>query len=196
VDVGVLMTCIKESMPAVWARIDDMDDGRGQISTSRLPTVSLATTAWFMSCFIGNLPIESVLRVWDSFFYEGSKTLFRIALAIFKSGEWEIRNFSDHMEIFQVVQQIPRKLIDANSLMEACYKRRNGFGHLSQETIDARRKERRTALQRDRDRKNGQLNPHESDELRPPSRSGLRRAASKAIRAHSRRRGPPIQEAT
>ena len=27
--------------------------------------------------------------------------------------------------------------------MEACFRRRNGFGHLSQETIDARRAERR-----------------------------------------------------
>lgn len=200
VDVGVLMTCIRDSMPAVWAKIDDIDEGRGQISTNRLPTVSLATTSWFMSCFIGNLPYESVLRVWDSFFYEGSKTLFRIALAIFKSGEMEIRNVNEHMEVFQVVQGIPRRLIDASALMESCFKRRNGFGHLSQETIDARRKERRTALQRDRDRKNGQLNPLVEDpmaEARPNSKgSGLRRAASKARlrRTHSRRR-QPIQEA-
>jgi hypothetical protein len=193
VDVGVLMTCIQESMPAVWAKIDDINGGRGEISTNRLPTVSLATTAWFMSCFVGNLPIETVLRVWDSFFYEGSKTLFRIALAIFKTGEWEIRNVNEHMEIFQVVQLIPRRLIDASALMESCFKRRNGFGHLSQETIDARRKERRATLQRDRDRKNGQLNPTLDDERvsRPDSRgSGLRRMASRSRlrRAQSKRR--------
>ncbi|TID25261.1 putative gtpase activating protein [Venturia nashicola] len=189
VDVGVLMTCIKESMPAVWGKIDDIDAGRGRISTNRLPTVSLATTAWFMSCFVGNLPIETVLRVWDSFFYEGSKTLFRIALAIFKSGEWEIRKVSEHMEIFQIVQAIPRKLLDANSLMESCYKRRNGFGHLSQETIDARRKERRTAMQAERERKNGQKNSNflapsfTEDMSRPTTREGkLRRAASRAVR--------------
>lgn len=190
VDVGVLMTCIKESMPAVWSKIDDIDEGRGRISTNRLPTVSLATTAWFMSCFVGNLPIETVLRVWDSFFYEGSKTLFRISLAIFKSGEWEIRKVSEHMEIFQIVQAIPRRLLDANSLMESCYKRRNGFGHLSQETIDARRRERRTAMQVERDRKNGQKNdnlllpsPTTADMSGPTTREGkLRRAASRAVR--------------
>lgn len=199
VDVGVLMTCIKESMPAVWAKIDDIDEGRGRISTNRLPTVSLATTAWFMSCFVGNLPIETVLRVWDSFFYEGSKTLFRIALAIFKSGEWEIRKVSEHMEIFQIVQAIPRRLLDANSLMESCYKRRNGFGHLSQETIDARRKERRTAMQVERDRKNGQKNNNfllpspTADMSRPTTREGkLRRAASRAVRhrPHTGKRPP------
>jgi hypothetical protein len=203
VDVGVLMSCIKDSMPAVWAKIDDIDEGRGQISTNRLPTVSLATTAWFMSCFIGNLPTESVLRVWDSFFYEGSKTLFRVSLAIFKLGEWEIRNVNEHMEVFQVVQLIPRRLIDASALMESCFKRRNGFGHLSQETIDARRKERRSALQQDRDRKNGQLNPNLDDDFAvvvktEPRENGLRRVASKAKirRTHSRKRYPPMQEAT
>jgi hypothetical protein len=196
VDVGVLMTCIRDSMPQVWAKIDDVNDGgRAAISTTRLPTVSLATTAWFMSCFVGNLPTESVLRVWDCFFYEGSKTLFRIALAIFKTGENEIRNVSEHLEIFQVVQAIPRRLLDVNALMESCYKRRNGFGHLSQDVIDGRRRERRSALQKDRDRKTGQLNPRVLEDMqRPPSRGRrgtLSRAASRARglnRAKSKKR--------
>jgi hypothetical protein len=195
VDVGVLMTCIRDSMPQVWAKIDDVTGG-GPISTNRLPTVSLATTAWFMSCFVGNLPTESVLRVWDCFFYEGSKTLFRIALAIFKTGENEIRNVSEDLEIFQVVQGIPRRLIDVNALMESCYKRRNGFGHLSQDVIDGRRKERRTALQTDRDRKNGFMSPKVLEETqRPPSRGRrgtLSRAATRArglSRAKNKKRG-------
>lgn len=157
VDLGVLMISIKESMPAIWAKIGGELDGstysdinaaqRQGISTSgvpmRLPPITLCCTAWFMSCFIGTLPIETTLRVWDTFFYEGSKTMFRIALAIFKAGEGEIRAINDPMEVFQTVQTIPRKMLDANELMEACYRRRNGFGHLSQELIEARRKERR-----------------------------------------------------
>jgi hypothetical protein len=156
-----------------------------------------------MSCFIGNLPTEAVLRVWDCFFYEGSKTLFRIALAIFKAGENEIRNVSQEMEVFQVVQLIPRRMLDVNALMQSCYKKRNGFGHLSQDIIDARRKERRTALQQERERKNmggadGTLqsptSPFASGEERPQSRGRkgtLSRAASRARglnRAKSRRR--------
>jgi len=205
VDIGVLMQCIKESMPAVWAKIDDCHDnptsplspasvsnafgskaksksnftihnnsstsnsrsnpksnpsgaaggGSDTASLTRLPTVSLATTAWFMSLFVGTLPIESVLRVWDSFFYEGSKTLFRIALAIFKTGEAEIRAVREDMEVFQVVQTIPRRLVDASALMEGCFKRRNGFGHLSQEVIDLRRFERRKVLADERARAAG-----------------------------------------
>ncbi|KAK7993571.1 hypothetical protein PG989_006952 [Apiospora arundinis] len=154
VDLAVLMSSLRNSMPAVWTKIGGELDGTDAVKPksrrhrkgpepTRLPPITLCMTAWFMSCFIGTLPIETTLRVWDVFFYEGSKTLFRIALAIFKIGESEIKSVSDPMEIFQVVQTIPRRLIDANGLMESCFKRRNGFGHLSQDTIEQRRQERR-----------------------------------------------------
>lgn len=181
IDIGVLMGSIKESMPAVWAKIDDTEEiaagsGNGASASARLPTVALATTSWFMSIFIGTLPVETVLRVWDSFFYEGSKTLFRIALAVFKLGEGEIRAVSDPMEIFQVVQTIPRRLVDANILMEACYRRRNGFGHLSQDTIDAKRAQRRRIHAADIAKRAGSAATDER--TRQPST--LRRAASRA----------------
>lgn len=158
VDLGVLMTSIKESMPAIWTKIAGELDGStiDPSKSMRLPPITLCTTAWFMSCFIGTLPIETVLRVWDSFFYEGSKTLFRIALTIFKLGEQEIKAVNDPMEIFQVVQTIPRRLVDCNVVMEACFKRRNGFGHLSQDTIEARREERRRGYADERARANGE----------------------------------------
>lgn len=183
VDIAVLMMSIRESLPAVWAKIDDFaDSGLTGLSVNRLPTVSLATTAWFMSLFVGSLPIETVLRVWDSFFYEGSKTLFRIALAIFKIGEPEIKAIGDQLEVFQVVQAIPRKILDVNLLMETCFKRRNGFGHLSQETIDQRRAERRKALQQQREKADGLL-MIEDEEVgidRGRRMNTLRRAASRA----------------
>ncbi|KAI1260595.1 RabGAP/TBC [Xylariaceae sp. FL1019] len=164
VDLGVLMTTIQESMPNVWAKIGGELDGTDAVRpksrrhlrrvemTTRLPPITLSMTSWFMSCFIGTLPVESTLRVWDIFFYEGSKTLFRIALTILRLGEGEIKKVADPMEIFQVVQTMPRKMLDANGLMEACYKRRNGFGHLSQETIEQRRQERRMHVKAEKEK--------------------------------------------
>ncbi|KAJ2903319.1 GTPase activating protein [Zalerion maritima] len=166
VDLGVLMQSLQESMPLVWAKVggDIENENRGgrfrrgtsrraaEPDVNRLPPITLSMTAWFMSCFIGTLPIEPTLRVWDVFFYEGSKTLFRIALTIFKLGEGEIRALKDPMEMFELMQSLPRKLFDANAVLEGCFKRRNGFGHLSQDTIDARRKERRDAGRKDVER--------------------------------------------
>ncbi len=171
VDLGVLMAALKDSMPGVWAKVGgELDDipangvpippapkhatlGRKSKRSKlivgagdRLPPITLCMTAWFMSCFIGTLPIETTLRVWDVFFYESSKTLFRVALGIFKVGEAEIRAVTDPMEMFGVVQAIPRRLLDCNALMEATFRRRNGFGHISQESIEEKRKERRDAM--------------------------------------------------
>lgn len=140
IDIGVLMSCIKDSLPAVWAKLDDNE------GEARLPTVSLATTAWFMSLFVGTLPIESVLRVWDCLFFEGSKTLFRVAMSIFKSCESKVVGLGDPMEVFQLVQSFPRGMLDANGLMEQCFRRRTGFGGISQGLIEGRRAARREAV--------------------------------------------------
>ena len=165
VDLGVLMIALKDSMPGVWKQIggDELEAGKksrgrlgrghggnsGSISDpNRLPAITFCMTAWFMSCFIGTLPIETVLRVWDVFFYEGSRTLFRISLALFKLGEREIRAVQDPMEMFGVVQAFPRRMLDCNTLMETCYKRRNGIGHLSQEAVEEKRQERRDGIRK------------------------------------------------
>jgi hypothetical protein len=153
IDIGVLMSCLKDSLPGIWAKLDDKKDlhaiastgvgGGAGVGALRLPTVSLATTAWFMSLFVGTLPIESVLRVWDCLFFEGSKTLFRVALAIFKAGEAEISKVSDPMEVFQVVQTAPKSMLDCNALLEVCFRRRGGFAGVSQGLVERRREERR-----------------------------------------------------
>lgn len=184
VDLGVLMNNIQDMMPSIWAKIGGELDGSNSSAPSsalRLPPISLCTTAWFMSCFIGTLPIETTLRVWDSFFYEGSKTLFRIALTIFKVGEQEIKAVNDPMEIFQVVQTIPRRLVDANLLMDTCYKRRNGFGHLSQDTIEKGRVERRKGYAAERDRV-------ARGDIPVPTTPGLARSGTKRTGALFRRK--------
>jgi hypothetical protein len=63
------MTSIKESLPAVWQKIGGgLDGGEVELSSTKLPPVTLCTSSWFMSGFIGSLPIETILRVWDVLF--------------------------------------------------------------------------------------------------------------------------------
>lgn len=138
VDLWVLMVAFKESMPGLWPKVGNVDGNAGP-RDARLPAISLCTTSWFMSLFIGTLPVESVLRVWDILFYEGSRTLFRVALAIFKLGEQRIKAMSDPMEILQMVQSLPRGMLDVGALMDVAFRR----GGISQEWVEKRRKQRK-----------------------------------------------------
>ncbi len=106
-----------------------------------------------MSLFIGTLPIESVLRVWDVLFYEGSRTLFRTALCIFKTGEESIKGVSESVELFQLVQGLPRGMLDAGVLIHTMNKR----GAIGGEWIERKRVERREWFARERGRVAGGL---------------------------------------
>lgn len=149
VDLWVLMVALKSTMPNIWNKVGAAGTpADGLDSSARLPPISLCTTSWFMSLFIGTLPTESVLRVWDVLFYEGSRTLFRVALTIFKLGEQRIKSVGDSMELFQVVQGLPRGMLDAGSLIIAVNRR----GGVSSEWIEARRWDRRQWYARERTR--------------------------------------------
>ncbi|KAI1302794.1 hypothetical protein EDD11_005552 [Mortierella claussenii] len=143
IDQAVLMTLVMERLPAIWGKFSggatsvEMDEGPG------LPTVTLVTSHWFLTLFINILPVESILRVWDCFFYEGRKILFRVALTIMRLHEAEISKIDDPLEVFQVVQNIPKRLIDCHRLMEACFKRMGSFD-LTTKDIDRRYDQFRT----------------------------------------------------
>lgn len=157
IDLWILMVLLRDSMPHIYSKIASMGGAptiRGKVPpltvNSRLPDITLGLTNWLMSVFIGTLPLESTLRVWDIFFYEGSKTFFRVSLAIFKACEREIMGVSDPMEVFQVVQTVPKKLLDVNTLLEDCFVRRHRVG---QGRIEELRAARRTAVRQEKMRR-------------------------------------------
>lgn len=109
VDQGVLLICIKQYMPEFWSKIEQsiIYSNGGNINLlkrvenscqsefeinineviNKLPPITLSTASWFMSCFIGVVPIETTLRIWDCLFYEKSHFLFKVSLAILKLGQ-------------------------------------------------------------------------------------------------------------
>lgn len=153
-DQGVLMMCIREYIPKLWAIIGKSYDGTvlpdDKILT-RLPPVTLVTSSWFMSVFVGVLPIESVLRVWDIIWYEGSKTIFRVSLTICRlcmdhpnflkrkaSKSNNEGSESDQIELFQFMQSFPKSITDPNLIIDSCFKKIGGYGYgfVSQDEIN------------------------------------------------------------
>jgi hypothetical protein len=49
--------------------------------------VSILATDWFLTLLATSMPAETVARMWDALFNEGSKVLYRTALALLKSAE-------------------------------------------------------------------------------------------------------------
>ncbi|KAG7928465.1 hypothetical protein KL925_001765 [Ogataea polymorpha] len=140
---GVLMLCLRQYLPNVWALINESSHSNNNSFLYDLPTLSFCTTSWFMSIFVGVLPIETTLRVWDCLFYEESKAIFQVSLTIFKLLEPQMVDLSHKRseddgilsaELFQMIQNAPKRLLDANALMEECF-RFSSFSKLSQEEI-------------------------------------------------------------
>lgn len=62
---------------------------------------ALFASKWFICLYSEVLPTETVLRVWDAVFYEGSKVLFRVALGLLKINQEQLlarNNFGDLVE--------------------------------------------------------------------------------------------------
>lgn len=153
-DQGVLMLCVKEYIPQLWQVLGKNFDGEALSEDkilARLPPVTLVTSSWFMSLFVGILPVETTLRVWDIIWYEGSKTIFRISLTILKlcldSTEFKAKQVQQQdiggtetelIELIQLLQNFPKRIADPNLLIDCCYKKIGGygFGSLSQDEIN------------------------------------------------------------
>ncbi|KAI9276726.1 rab-GTPase-TBC domain-containing protein [Phascolomyces articulosus] len=153
IDQTVLMMLIWERMPHLWDKLAEKKSSFWDYAAdgTSMPTITLVTNHWFLTLFINILPIETVLRVWDCFFYEGASVLFRVALALFKMSETTIMSIDDSLEIFQVIQNMPKKIIDCQMLLDYTFRR---FGSLTDITHDDL--ERRREMCRDR-RRSGRI---------------------------------------
>ncbi|CAG8446460.1 11174_t:CDS:2, partial [Scutellospora calospora] len=115
VDQAVLMMFIMKKMPNIWNKMNvggGWDPEKPEKLDSNMPTITLVTSHWFLTLYINILPIEFGIAS------SSNKILFRIALAIFKLNEEKILAVDDPMEIFQVVQNMPKKLIDCHKLID------------------------------------------------------------------------------
>ncbi|XP_067151762.1 growth hormone-regulated TBC protein 1 isoform X1 [Apteryx mantelli] len=94
-DQEVLGELVKMKVPAVA----ELMERHGVMWT-------LVVSRWFICLFIDILPVETVLRIWDCLFYEGSKIIFRVALTLIKQHQafiLEATNFPDICDKFKEI---------------------------------------------------------------------------------------------
>ncbi|XP_063045336.1 TBC1 domain family member 2A [Engraulis encrasicolus] len=106
--------------------------------------VAHVTVSWFPSLFIELLPSDILLPLWDAFLYEGSKVLFRYALALLKYKEEEILKLKDATELFQYLFFFTKTIADAGRLRNIAF---GDFNPLSKRHLRGRRAWHRDRLE-------------------------------------------------
>ncbi|XP_007902259.1 growth hormone-regulated TBC protein 1-A isoform X1 [Callorhinchus milii] len=117
-DQEVLGELVKMKIPAVAALMDHHN-----------VMWTLVVSRWFICLFIDILPVETVFRIWDCLFYEGSKIIFRVALTLIKHQQasiLEANNFPDVCEKFKEITQGPL-ITDCHNFMQKIFREPGGL---------------------------------------------------------------------
>jgi len=99
-----------------------LDDQLGRLSSHLLKegiTTTMFASQWLMTIFSYNFPLSTVLRIWDVFFYQGPKFVFRIAIAVLKHAQahlLELRFEELMRELRQVQNRIDNDQLIATAL--------------------------------------------------------------------------------
>ena len=100
---------------------------------------------WFLSLYIKTLPIESCLRVWDSFVLEGSKLLFRIALGLLSLHEERLVRVAEFGRLYSLISVLGAAQFDCERLMQEGFSMRG----VSRRTVERLRRRERRAMERE-----------------------------------------------
>ncbi|KAM8733150.1 TBC1 domain family member 2A isoform 1-T2 [Acanthopagrus schlegelii] len=115
-DQWVLKDFLTEKLPRLAAHFEDHSID-----------VSLITFNWFLVVFVESLPSDILLPLWDAFLYEGTKVIFRYALALFKYKEDDILRIQDSVEIFQYLRIFTKTISDSRRLISIAFSDMNPF---------------------------------------------------------------------
>ncbi|KAF9426703.1 hypothetical protein BGZ94_006125 [Podila epigama] len=109
IDAQVFSQLLKEQDPALSEHL-----GKNDV----IPLMYM--TQWFMTLFTMSLPWASVLRVWDVFYFDGVKALFRVGLAIlYLCREHLLTKCPSSSELLAYILHIPLEILAPKPLLEA-----------------------------------------------------------------------------
>ncbi|XP_028315072.1 TBC1 domain family member 2A isoform X2 [Gouania willdenowi] len=134
-DQRVLKDLMADKLPRLWSHFE-----------SHSVDVSLVSFNWFLVIFVESLHTEILLQLWDAFLYEGTKVIFRYALALFKYKEEEFLKIQDSVQIYQYLRFFTKTISDSRKLSNIAFAELNPFpGRL----LRSRRAVHRERLQRE-----------------------------------------------
>ncbi|XP_037743190.1 TBC1 domain family member 30 isoform X1 [Chelonia mydas] len=128
VDMAVFRDLLRMKLPELSQHLDTLQRAANRESRGGFepPLTNVFTMQWFLTLFATCLPNHTVLKIWDSVFFEGSEVILRVALAIWaKLGE-QIECCETADEFYSTMGKLTQEmlednLIDSNELMQTVY---------------------------------------------------------------------------
>ncbi|KAM4676284.1 TBC1 domain family member 30 isoform 2-T2 [Discoglossus pictus] len=128
VDMAVFRDLLRMKLPELSQHLDLLQRTANRESGGGYepPLTNVFTMQWFLTLFATCLPHHTVLKIWDSVFFEGSEIILRVALAIWaKLGE-QIECCQNADDFYSTMGRLTQEmlednLIDSNELMQTVY---------------------------------------------------------------------------
>jgi len=83
--------------------------------------LSSICSEWYITWFAKSLPTLTVLRVWDTLFFEGFKVLFRVSIGVFKCVEQDVLKCGSFEAVMERAKSWPRFIVEHNQLLKASF---------------------------------------------------------------------------
>ncbi|XP_070709923.1 TBC1 domain family member 30 [Pempheris klunzingeri] len=128
VDMAVFRDLLRLKLPRLSQHLHHLQKAANREAGGSYepPLTNVFTMQWFLTMFATCLPAPTVLKIWDSVFFEGSEVLFRVALAIWERLGERIEYCQTADEFYSTMgcltqEMLEHNLIDPTELMQEVY---------------------------------------------------------------------------
>jgi len=161
IDLCVFKDLVQAKLPKIHQKLEELN-----------VTIELLTINWFLCLFVNSVPLETTLRIWDMFFYDGVKALFRAGLTLLKINEKSIMKSQSSDQLMTFLKAFTRSALDCHAFMKISMDVR-WIGVISSSIINELREKYRSGI----------VNLRNSIHLSPSGRSSL--AAEESLEVES-----------
>ncbi|XP_053319376.1 TBC1 domain family member 30-like isoform X2 [Spea bombifrons] len=128
VDMAVFRDLLRMKLPELSQHLDVLQRTANRESGGGYepPLTNVFTMQWFLTLFATCLPNHTVLKIWDSVFFEGSEIILRVALAIWEKLGEQIECCQNADDFYSTMGRLTQEMledniIDSNELMQTVY---------------------------------------------------------------------------
>ncbi|XP_061617922.1 TBC1 domain family member 30 isoform X1 [Phyllopteryx taeniolatus] len=116
VDMAVFRDLLRVKLPRLSQHLHRLQKAANKEAGGSYepPLTNVFTMQWFLTMFATCLPAPTVLKIWDSVFFEGSEVLFRVALAIWERLGERILYCQTADDFYSTMGRLTREMLDRN----------------------------------------------------------------------------------